>query len=329
MATNAGEQLREARELKGLTVEDVAARLRIPARYVRALEQGDAGVLPEPTFVRGYVKAYARELGLDADALVAELAPAVEVKAPRPLLAVDGGTSGRKGSAARAPNFRAASTRRRPWLVAAVVVVVLVVVVLFFALRGPATPSSPVAVEVPVAPTLPAGDAAPVALPPPVAGSGGNAVVTAIRLPPAPSSLPAPEAAGAATTGTVALPGAGGAQPLPLPQPAATAPAASPAATATATAIAPPAAKEEAVPRRGLYIRFRGESWVEVRDVDNVVLHTSVQSAGSVLSLDGKAPLTVTLGDSGVADLWYNGARQQNRGGNARVNRIIVGQAAR
>lgn len=324
MATNAGDQLREARELKGLTVEDVAARLRIPARYVRALEQGDSGVLPEPTFVRGYVKSYARELGLDADALVAELAPSVEVKAPRPLLAVDGGTSGRKGSAARSPNFRAGSSRRRSWLVAVVVVVVLVLVVVFVALRGPATPSSPVAVEVPVAPATPAGDSAPVALPPPAAGSG-NAVVTAIRLPPAPSSLPAPAAAGAAATAPVTLPVTGGAQSLSLPPPAMPAPAATPAPTGSAS----PAVKEDTVPRRGLYIRFRGESWVEVRDVDNVVLHTSVQSAGSVLSLEGKAPLTVTLGDSSAADLWYNGTRQQNRGGSARVNRIIVGQAAR
>lgn len=325
MATNAGEQLREARELKGLTVEDVAARLRIPARYVRALEQGDLGVLPEPTFVRGYVKSYARELGLDSDALVAELAPAVEVKAPRPLLAVDGGTSGRKGGAARSPNFRGGSSRRRPWLVvAAVVVALLVLTVVFVALRDPATSSSPVSVEVPVAPPMPAGEAAPVALPPPVVNSG-NAVVTAIRLPPAPSALVVPPATGTATTAPVALPATGGTQPLSLPRPAPNAPAASPAVTG----IAPPAVKEEAVPRRGLYIRFRGESWVEVRDVDNVVLHTSVQSAGSVLSLDGKAPLTVTLGDSSAADLWYNGARQQNRGGNARVNRIIVGQAAR
>lgn len=323
MASNAGEQLREARELKGLTVEDVAARLRIPARYVRAIEQGDSGVLPEPTFVRGYVKAYARELGLDADAMVAELAPAIEVKAPRPLLAVDGGTSGRKSGAARAPNFRAGSSRRRPWLVAAVivVVVVLLLVLAFLALRSPS--SSPV--EVTVAPAASTGTVAPVVMPPPVVGGGKDAVVTAIRLPPAPSSSPAPAAAVAGTPVALPLPAANGTQPLALPQPPAAAPAAVPAPAGASS----PEVKEVPVPRRGLYIRFRGESWVEVRDVDNVVLHTSVQSAGSVLSLEGKAPLTVTLGDSGAADLWYNGARQQNRGGNARVNRIIVGQAAR
>lgn len=310
MIAAAGEKLREARELKGLTVEDIAARLRIPAHYVRALEQGDLPTLPEPTFVRGYVKSYARELGLEVEPLVAALAPAVEVKVPQPLLAVDGGSSGRKASA-RSPNFRGGgASRRRPLLIAAVAVVVLLgVTVLLIVPRDDSATPPTVALAVPAST---ASAEPPVSLPS-VPVVSGPAVETAIALPPPPSAQPQPPAELPA-----ASPAPASAVALPVPAPAA--PAAAPVEKVE---------KEIAAPRHGLYIRFRGDSWVEVRDADNVVLHTSMQSSGSALSQDGKAPLTVTLGDASAADVWYNGVRQPNRGGSARVTRLIVGQAAR
>lgn len=340
MAFAAGEQLREARELKGLTVEDVAARLKVPARYIRALEEGDVAALPEPTFVRGYVKAYARALGLDADALLGQLAP-VELKAPRPLVAVDGGTTVRKANAVRAPNFRAGASRRRFGVMIAVALVLVVVVFAFVALRerhqqAPvvdamvATPSMPTAapaVQLPAPASATAPPAAPVTPVPVAAAPAGQAVTMEIHLPlpPAPAApvgAPAsPAAAPAAPGQAAALPPAGSTSAVPGAK-AATAPGpASPAAPATPDANVPP---------HGLYIRFRGPSWVEVRDANNRILHTGTPSGGTDLSIDGKAPLSVTFSDSSVADVWYNGVHQQDRSsGHARVNRIIVGQAAR
>ncbi|MFZ5724177.1 MAG: RodZ domain-containing protein [Pseudomonadota bacterium] len=323
MGVVAGEQLREARELKGLTVEDIAARLKIPARYVRALEQGDIAALPEPTFVRGYVKTYARELGLDGEALVAELAP-VEVKAPVIHLGVDGGgASARRGAPMRAPNFRAGRRRFGPLLAIAGLLIV-VVLLLFLALRDRPLPATTPAGRTPDVPA--AGE--PVALPIPP----GAAVVTEIRLPPAPSAAvppagedsPAPPPA--STPVALPLPAPGTAAPV-VPASSSTPAAATPSSPAEVETVA--AAARESAPRRGLYIRFRGESWVEVRDADNVVLHTSVQPAGSVLSLEGKAPLSITFNDATAADVWYNGVRQVDRSGRSRVNRIIVGQAPR
>lgn len=329
MTAVAGERLREARESKGLTVEDVAARLRIPARYVRALEQGDLAALPEPTFVRGYLKAYARELALDGDALVAELVPTVEVKAPRPLLAVDGGVSTRKAAAARAPNFRssgAAGRRRFGWLLMAVLVVTVLAVIVLAISSGPDSKPATTFAPLPLSSSAATTSASSTSAAPPSAAdavttSGGAPVVTVIRLPlPAAGAEPSPSAASATPAGAGATAAKLPATPVPV----------APSSAATSSAAAqPPAASVPAVPRRGLYIHFQGDSWVEVRDADNVVLHTSTQSAGKVLALDGKAPLTVTLGDSAMAELWYNGVRQPNRGGNARVSRIIVGQSAR
>ena len=59
-----GERLRSAREAAGLSIEDVAQRLRMPARVVRSLEAEDWSRLGAPVFVRGQVRSYSRFLGL-------------------------------------------------------------------------------------------------------------------------------------------------------------------------------------------------------------------------------------------------------------------------
>lgn len=63
-----GQQLREGREAAGLSLEDVAARLRMPVQVVRSLEQEDWQRLDAPVFVRGQLRSYARLLGLNLDA---------------------------------------------------------------------------------------------------------------------------------------------------------------------------------------------------------------------------------------------------------------------
>ncbi len=59
-----GERLRTARMAAGLSIEDVASRLRMPARVVRSLEVEDWSRLGAPVFVRGQVRSYSRLLGL-------------------------------------------------------------------------------------------------------------------------------------------------------------------------------------------------------------------------------------------------------------------------
>lgn len=59
-----GARLRKAREAAGLRVEDVSARLKMPARVVEALENEDWDRLGAPVFVRGQLRSYSRLLGL-------------------------------------------------------------------------------------------------------------------------------------------------------------------------------------------------------------------------------------------------------------------------
>ncbi len=79
-----GVKLAKAREQQQLTLESVAADLHLRPEVVRALETGNEAQLPSQAFVRGYVKSYARILGLDEAALLAQL-PRVGEHNPVPL----------------------------------------------------------------------------------------------------------------------------------------------------------------------------------------------------------------------------------------------------
>lgn len=68
-----GQILREAREAQGMTLEDAAARLRLMQRQVEAMETDDFESLGQPVFARGFVRNYARLLGLAPEALLARM----------------------------------------------------------------------------------------------------------------------------------------------------------------------------------------------------------------------------------------------------------------
>ena len=62
-----GEFFKQVRETKGLTVDDVASKTRIRSDFVKALEDGNFAKLPDQVFARGFVRSYARSLGLDEE----------------------------------------------------------------------------------------------------------------------------------------------------------------------------------------------------------------------------------------------------------------------
>ena len=67
-----GETLREARMRAKIDVSEVEAATKIRAKYLRALENEEWGLLPGPTFVRSFLRTYADYLGLDSKLLVEE-----------------------------------------------------------------------------------------------------------------------------------------------------------------------------------------------------------------------------------------------------------------
>ena len=62
-----GEFFRQVRETKGLTVDEVASKTRIRTDFVKALEDGNFAKLPDQVFAKGFVRSYARSLGLDEE----------------------------------------------------------------------------------------------------------------------------------------------------------------------------------------------------------------------------------------------------------------------
>jgi len=79
MPVSVGSTLREAREHLGLSIEDVENRLKFAPHQIEALEADNYGNLPEMSFVRRFVRSYARLLKLDPEPLLASL-PAIPLQ---------------------------------------------------------------------------------------------------------------------------------------------------------------------------------------------------------------------------------------------------------
>jgi cytoskeleton protein RodZ len=179
-----GEEFRSAREARSLSLSDVAERLHIRSVYLAAIEDEDWHVIGAPVYVRGFMRTYARFLGLDPEAAVARFAQTVPAgtpaaSTPRPAPA----NAGEKRSAERAS----------PSLAAILSIIVAVLVVLFvgyeFYQYKAGAPAVPLAEgsAVPVAPAV----AEDTVTPAPDAGADGTAGLTAVPPVAAPARPPA------------------------------------------------------------------------------------------------------------------------------------------
>lgn len=66
---NFGECLRDERESRGITLQEISARTRISVRFLTAIEEEEFGILPGGIFSLGFVRQYAQHVGLDPDAV--------------------------------------------------------------------------------------------------------------------------------------------------------------------------------------------------------------------------------------------------------------------
>lgn len=80
-----GERFRAAREARGLSLSDVAEQIRIRSIYLGAIEDENWSAIGAPVYTRGFLRTYARFLGLDPEEVVAEFnANAGPVTSPAP-----------------------------------------------------------------------------------------------------------------------------------------------------------------------------------------------------------------------------------------------------
>jgi transcriptional regulator with XRE-family HTH domain len=68
-----GDRLKAAREAKGMSLDDVAARTRVPVRHLQHIEKGEWDSLPAPTYSIGFARSYAAVVGLEGSEIGAQL----------------------------------------------------------------------------------------------------------------------------------------------------------------------------------------------------------------------------------------------------------------
>ena len=292
-----GATLAAERERQGLARADVAQRLHMSPSQVEALETGEYERLPKGPFLRGFVRNYAKLIGLDPDGVLSLLAEgAPREAAPRIIVPTQNIRFDPLGQRFTSPWVRAGAT--------AVVVIALALAAMYWwvfvrpqraaqhqaSVASPAVtmPSPAGSMSPPFAPDTTASGAAPAPSPPP-------ALTPPAATPPASASPPDAAATSAALPATDSK----GAESKPLPSVSS-----KPAEAQPGPATAP--AKPVAGARR-LHFRFKGESWVEVRDASGHVVFRQLNPAGSEASVDAKPPLQVTVGNAHEVEMQRDG----------------------
>ena len=271
IASSAGAQLRAAREALGLSQEAVAQQLKLAPRQVRAIEDDDYARLPGRTFVRGFVRNYARLVHLDPSAVMSGL-PRVDGTSPldRPSL-----------TAVSRPmvELPVASVRRNSstrWLIPLVLLAIVGAAGVYEFTRAPAA-SRRVAVET--------------ATPSPNAPDPVGQSTTALPNPleNAKTETPAPAASldKSAASGTAALSNA--------------------ASNADATAPATAAPSSPAVVDVTLLLTFKEKSWVEVRDANGAPIFLQTSAAGTTQTVTAAPPLDVVIGNAAGVGVTFRG----------------------
>lgn len=289
-----GAKLAAARESRGLTVAEMAERLKLTPRQIEALEAEDWTGLPDPVFVRGFVRNYAKIVGVPTE----ELIPAV-----------NGAETVTQTITAPSAGVRLGSSPIARWLMLPLLLVILfvtVVVGLYTWLRQGEH------ALLPAETALPAEDAAAV---PPVAAGEGDASVAVGPQPAAPGALqplPANAPAPLPAPQPVPQPTAGREQ-RPVP-PAAlvqagdapTAPAAAPRAASAQEAAEPTEAKTQSQGPVSMRFAPVDDSWIQVVDAKGMRFSKLVRG-GSVEVVSGTPPFRLVVGNAAAVSLVYNG----------------------
>jgi cytoskeleton protein RodZ len=288
-----GAHLRELRDRRGISLEEISRVTRVPARYLEALESDRFSALPAPVFTRGFIRAYCQALGESPDEVLAHYADdddGVTSAPPRQIVASP-------------PTPPEAEPRSR----SAVLVSFVLLVILGMALFAVALMTQP-AREDRADRRIAGGEGLPSTTPMP-------------SPPPPPPTVSAPAGSPVAQAPAVV-------QPTPAPPP----PPAVPAVTAEPPrASAPPpwlpdvqaATGGVASPYR-LVARVSEPTWIRVRTEDGRSTEETVP-AGQIREWVSNRPFVLTLGNAGGVTLELNGRTLPPLGpSGAVISRIVL-----
>lgn len=264
-----GEQLRAAREAAGQSSADVAKTLKLGVRQIEALENGDWSGLPGLTFVRGFVRNYARLFRLDADRLVKALDDGRLPQAPQ--LDMPSTTS------EVLPQANAPHRRDFAAVFTGGAVMVLAVAAYFFLPQNfrETTQADFSAARQAVEQLLARPSAAPVAAPAAESPAPASPETTAAQV---------VQPAAVRNTESQTLPLTVKAAPEMAPMPASVAP--------------PPAGSASVAGESGVHLSFAKPSWVEIRDRNGQVIFSQLNPADSQRYIEGELPFSLTIGNA-------------------------------
>ncbi|SFA70810.1 cytoskeleton protein RodZ [Collimonas sp. OK607] len=273
-----GAQLASKREQLGWSVPDVASHLKLAPRQIDAIEADNYAALPTMVMTRGFIRSYAKLLGLDAAALLATISPAVAAQpAASPI------HSQLSTPFSESPfHLMGRSKFAYKWLVVLAVLLLLLAV----AIRMDVVPGLQNAIQ---------------SLSEKSAASATDGEDSKASLPAATELQAADAAANAALTAVPASSANAGA----VPEAGVNA---VPATTATNTATNAAAANQATASGGELVLNFRQDSWVEIKRADNTVLISRLVKAGSTESVDMSQPVNVIIGNLAGVDASLRGA---------------------
>jgi cytoskeleton protein RodZ len=327
---NPGETLRQARESKGFALGEVARHLNLTELALRQLEAGDFDQLPGHTFARGYVRAYAKLMGMDQAALVNEFDHYTGTDA--------------KGSSVHSLGRIEEPVRLSHSILRIVSFAILVALggIGFYWWQEHSQRSDDGAANVnlehvevesadgttqihpldepedqAVAEAQEGQAPTPAEVSPEMAAQPEQQPVEGAPAVPADEAAPTAPAASTQAPVVAAVPSTAPAQPEAPATAAPSSPAVAPTAPATPAvpAAAPAPAAETPAPaplvaQQGegvVRIQFTANCWTQVTDANGKVLVSALKRTGDNLELAGKAPLEVRLGFARGAQLSYNG----------------------
>lgn len=280
-----GEQLQRARVAKGLSVADAAEALKLSRMQVEALETDHWSVLPGATFVHGFVRNYARLLGLDAGHLMDQLKEKVHLQRQALVLP--------ESTRVEMPD-PAGHARSRDYLLATSgVFLVLAALLVYFLMPSDISrlQTGLYSVITSISSTF-----KPIETLPPETSSETNAPIAVEAVLPPGSTVNmvlSPETSESPSADTA---GESAAQILPiLPQPG------------PATLVAPASEVKTPSSQAPLRLSFEQESWVEVRDRRNNVIYSENAAPGTERAIEGEGPFSLVFGNAKAVKVWYRG----------------------
>lgn len=286
-----GQTLRNAREQLGLDIGEVSARLKLSRQVILHLESGRYDRLPGDAFTRGYIRSYARLLGLDANRLALQFDRLRGVVSQRPL-------SGLGGQAEMRARRGARLLRISSWLV--VLMLATSALLWWYEKHGSEGVQDSNQQLHSLEDIRIDAMAMPEELHAPVSAELVSALAEIDRIDQqGTAAVPADTAMGEST-------------PAPVEQTAAAAETqtreADQPAPVSAELTAEQPGTEPVDSDRLLLISFRDACWVQVSDSQGQVLHSALMQAGQQLELRHPGPLDLLLGATqAVSSIHYQG----------------------